>query len=186
MARVSAGDDGLGQHARPHAAHPIREGGNQHVDGGVREIAPLKVAIDQGATDIYAILLSPADHQPKPDKYVFLVKTLLRSIDIFTQEILANDVATALLYNQAIRHRTTLRAKAEKLLTKKQVKTLFDDPDNPDPFAGKRLLNLHVIRPAEELPIDSLQFSPVAMSQIMAMGGEAARRALDAGPIVSL
>lgn len=164
----------------------ILEGGAQHVDGGVREIAPLKVAIDHGATDLYAILLTPAQHEPKPDRYVFLVKTLLRSIDLFTQEVLANDLATALIYNQAIRHRETLRAKAAKLLTKKQVKALFDDPANPDPFAGKRLLNLYVIRPQEELPIDSLQFSPVAMSQIMTLGGEAARRALAAGPVLSL
>lgn len=163
----------------------ILEGGQQHVDGGVREIAPLKVAIDQGATDIYAILLSPETHEPKSDRYVFIVKTLLRSIDLFTQEIVANDVATALLYNQAIRYHAGLRAKAEKLLTKKQVKALFDDPKNPDPFAGKRLLNLYVIRPNDDLPIDSLQFSPVAMSQIMGLGGEAARRALASGPVAS-
>lgn len=164
----------------------INPGGHQHVDGGVREIAPLKIAIDQGATDIYAILLSPAEHEPKSERYVFLVKTLLRSIDLFTQEILANDLATALLYNQAIQHRARLRAKAEKVLKKAQVKALFEDPQNPDPFAGKRLLNLYVIRPQDELPIDSLQFSPVAMSQIMAQGGEAARRALAAGPVATL
>ncbi len=164
----------------------VLEGGQQHVDGGVREIAPLKIAIDEGATDIYAILLSPEDHEPTRDKYVFIVKTLLRSIDLFTQEIVANDIATALLYNQAIRHQTRLRAKAEKLLTKKQLKALFEDAANPNPFAGKRLLNLHVIRPNEVLPIDSLQFSPVAMSQIMGMGVEAAKRALDQGPVATL
>ncbi len=39
----------------------IEDGGNQYVDGGVREVAPLKIAIDHGATKIYAIVLSPEE-----------------------------------------------------------------------------------------------------------------------------
>lgn len=168
----------------PPVAIPV--GGNQHVDGGVREIAPLKIAIDQGATDIYAVLLSPADPAPDPTKFVSVVKTLLRTIDLFTEEIVANDVETALTFNRIVRHRTALRAKAEQLLTPAQVAALLDDPAIPDPFAGKRLLNLYVIRPDQALPLGSLDFDPVAMAQIMTQGGQAAQRSLAAGPVLSL
>jgi predicted acylesterase/phospholipase RssA len=164
----------------------ILEGGHQHVDGGVRDIAPLKVAIDGGATDVYAILLEPERQAPSTEKYVFIVKTLLRSIDVFTREILADDLATALLYNQAILYWERLRTKAQGLLAPETFTALFEDPENLQPFAGKRLLNLFVIRPDRELPIDALEFNPTDMAQIMAEGGDAARRTLAAGPAAAL
>ncbi len=161
----------------------IQEDGDQYTDGGVREIAPLKVAIDHGATDIYAIVLSPEQRQRSDETYVFIVKTLLRTIDLFLQEIVTNDVARAVLYNKAVRYLAALRQKATTMLSADQVREIFEDPQNPNPFVGKRLLNLYVIRPAEELPTGGLEFRPVIMSQMMEMGVQAAQRALDRGPL---
>ncbi len=157
--------------------------GDQHVDGGVRELAPLKIAIDHGATDIYAIVLDPEKYERQEEEFVSVVKQLLRTIDLLAREVTANDVARAVLYNKAIRYITQLRDKAKALLSADQVKQLFEDSENPYPFEGKRLMNLYVIRPAEELPMDALEFSPVAMSQVMELGGQAAREALEKGPL---
>lgn len=160
------------------------EDGHQYGDGGVREVAPLKVAIDQGAEAIYAIVLSPAQPAPSEQTYQFVVGTLLRVIDLFVQEVTVNDVDTAVLYNQALRYLRQARETASTLLSPDQVAAIFDDPAVANPFAGKRLLEVSMIRPAEELPAESLSFDPFIMSQMMTMGREAAERTLQHGPLL--
>lgn len=160
----------------------IREGGDQHVDGGVREIAPLAIAIDEGATDLYAIVLAPEDEERDDDDFVFLVKTLMRTFGLFTQEGTLNDVAYARRVNQSVRYLRQLRERAGELLSPEQVEALFDAPTTPNPFADARLLNLHVIRPKRALPSSGLEFRPLIMAQMMERGREAAERTLEAGP----
>lgn len=160
----------------------IINGGHQYTDGGVREVAPLKVAIDNGAEALYAIVLSPEQQVPSDATYTFVVKTLLRIIDLFLQEVTANDVDNAILYNRAIRYLSQVQEKAATMLTPSQSEALFADPQNLNPFVGKRLLELHIIRPAEALPADSLEFDPVTMAQMMEMGREAAEQGLNSGP----
>ncbi len=70
------------------------------------------------------------------------------------------------------------RNTAETMLSPAQVAAIFDDPDNPNPFAGKNSLELHLIRPNEALPIGDLEFRPFVMSQLMEMGREAAEQVL--------
>lgn len=161
----------------------IHEGGDQHVDGGVREIAPLKVAIDHGATDIYAIVLEPAEREHSNETYRFVVKTLVRTINIFTQEVLLNDVRTAQLINQSVRYLASARARAKELLSDDDVSSIFDDPGVPNPISDARVLNLHIIRPERELPTSGLEFRPLVMSQMMEMGRIAAEKTLQNGPL---
>ena len=162
----------------------IKEGGDQYTDGGVREIAPLKIVIDNGATKIYAIVLQPEKPQPTDETYGFIVKTLLRTIDLFVQEVAVNDIDKAVLYNKAILYLDKARKKAETMLASSEVSSIFDDPKNPNPFAGKKVLELHIIRPPEELPTAGLEFRPFIMAQMMEMGREAAEKALNQGPLV--
>jgi predicted acylesterase/phospholipase RssA len=162
----------------------ITEGGDQYTDGGVREIAPLKIVVDNGATRIYSIVLQPEKVQPADETYEFIVKTLLRTIDLFVQEVVVNDIDKAILYNKAIVYLEKAREKALKMLSPAQVDEIFADPQNPSPFAGKRVLELYLIRPAEELPTGGLEFRPFIMSQMMEMGREAAERVLNQGPLI--
>ena len=46
------------------------------------------------------------------------------------------------------------------------------------------MLELHLIRPAEALLADSLEFDPVTMAQMMEMGREATEQLLQCGPQV--
>jgi predicted acylesterase/phospholipase RssA len=163
----------------------VPQGADQYVDGGVREIAPLKIAIDHGATHIYAIVLSPEKHQRQDDTYRFIVNTLLRTIEVFTQEIVVNDIHTAVQINRALLHWQKVRARAEALLPPDQVAQIFDAPDNPFPFEDKRVVEITLIRPEAELAGDSLEFNPVVMSQWMTMGREAAQKALTNRPLVT-
>jgi predicted acylesterase/phospholipase RssA len=161
----------------------IKEGGNQYTDGGVRECAPLSIAVDHGATDLYSIVLSPEKREPSNETYIFIVKTFLRFLDLMLTEVTENDISKAVLYNQAIVYLDKLQKKAKKMLTTAQVNELFNDPRNPNPFSDKKLLNLYLIRPLEELPTSGLEFRPFEMSQMMAMGRQAAEDALKKGPL---
>ena len=82
----------------PGAMAPIDE----WVDGGVREVAPLKKAIEMGAEKITVILCSPwtetmGVYGGMPSK--FLVKNGLRAIDILCHEVFMTDIQKCLHYN---------------------------------------------------------------------------------------
>lgn len=111
------------------------------------------------------------------------MKTLTRTINIFTQEVLLNDVRHAQLFNQSVRYLANARARAGELLAEDEVASIFDDLAVPNPFRNARVLNLHVIRPEWELPSSGLEFRPLVMSQMMEMGRIAAEKALQEGPI---
>lgn len=162
----------------------VPPGADQYVDGGVREVAPLKVAIDHGATHLYAIVLSPERQKRQEERYRFIVKTLLRTVDLFMREVVENDTHTAVQINRALVHWQKARAKASALLTPEQVAQIFDAADNPFPFADKRILEMTLIRPEREFEGDALTFDPRIMAEWMAMGREAAQQALANGPFV--
>ena len=161
----------------------IKEDGDQYVDGGVREIAPLKIAVNNGEIRIYAIVLSPEKRERKDETYAFIVKTLQRTINLFLQEVAVNDIGKAVLYNKAIVYLDNARKEAETVLTPDQIRAIFDNPENPNPFADKRLIELYLIRPQEDLPSGGLEFRPFVMSQMMEMGRVAAERVLNEGPL---
>ncbi len=77
-----------------------------------------------------------------------------------------------------------MRLLHKRMLTPSQVETLFVDPQHLNPFAGKRVLELHLIRSAEALRADSLEFDPVTLAQMLEMGREAAEQLLQRGPQV--
>ncbi len=162
----------------------IKENGDQYVDGGVREIAPLKIAVDNEATRIYAIVISPEKRERKDETYGFIVKTLQRTINLFLQEVAVNDIGKAVLYNKAIVYLDKARKEAKTVLTPDQISTIFDNPVNPSPFADKRVLEIYLIRPEEDLPTGGLEFRPFVMAQMMEMGRLASEKVLNQGPLV--
>ena len=82
--------------------------GQNWTDGGVCETAPLKDAIEMGATEIDVILTSPL-HMNKA-KDTRLLAQIGRVIDLMTTEIMANDV----FHNQSICNNVTIRIIAPK------------------------------------------------------------------------
>ena len=74
----------------------------QWVDGGVRDIIPLKKAIDLGADKIFVILCSPRKPTVSFRRYNNIVSVLERTLDILLNEIYINDVEIALKINEVI------------------------------------------------------------------------------------
>lgn len=154
-------------------------GGDQYVDGGLREMAPIRRAIDKGATRLYAIVLGPEKDPRVEREYAAMIDTLLRSLDVLLGEVTAGDVADAQFYNRALGYLARVRRKLAAHLSAEQIAQAFEDGSAAsNPFAGRRRLHMKVIRPESALPSDSLSFSPLVMSRMMALGAKAARRAL--------
>ena len=168
---------------------PVEIDGEHHVDGGVREIAPLKIAVDEGAEAIYAIVLEPEQRASRPLKLggILPIKEVaLRTIGAFTQEVLANDVDVADLYNKALIYHRLLREKAAKLLDPGKVEALFEDSrEAPNPFKNTKLINLYKIQPDEELPVSALEFIPERMREMIRLGEQVAEREVERGPLPS-
>ena len=71
-----------------------------YLDGGLREVVPLKKAIEDGATEIYAIATHPKKREMKPINYRNLLTLIDRIKDISVSQFENNDIEWAEQYNQ--------------------------------------------------------------------------------------
>jgi predicted acylesterase/phospholipase RssA len=148
-----------------------------YMDGGVREYVPLDVAIANGAEEIYAVLHSPpARARAEIERAIGLEGIAARAIALLVEEIGDSDLRLAQLYSDATLYLDAIRGNARSLgLTEDQIARLFA---GENPFAGRRAVALHVVRP--ELPFDceTLEFRPAQMTEWVAWGRRRAREAL--------
>lgn len=133
--------------------------GEQWADGGLREIAPLSIALKAGAERVFVMLHSVHEGFDKTtEHYTNLLSIGKRTLNLMLDEIVMNDVKQAKLYNRAI--------------------------DCGAKFEGKRRIDMTIIRPHEPLPSDGLTFEPVVMQHMRELGQEAAHKVLaDSGGI---
>ena len=161
---------------------PVRLGTSQYVDGGVKDLTPFSKAIEEGATHIVAITLSPdaSRRRPMARKFSSSLDIMKRTLELLIQEVGDNDVMLAALYNAGISSLTRVSANARTLLglTADQLQTLFTNVG--DPFEGKRLIELTLIRPDDELTTDSLRFHPRAMRAMFDLGRRKAEEVMTA------
>ena len=152
---------------------PVDIGPYQFVDGGVKEIAPVSVLIDHGATRIVSIVLSPARRRRSFKLYDSVKAILGRTVDLFAQEVVDNDIGHAELINDGVRFGARLRANARDLgLSGEQQAALFAGVE--DPFAAYRIVEIHTIRPDVELGA-ALEFNPEKMKRMVDRGIAKAR-----------
>jgi len=79
---------------------PIEIGGDLYSDGGIKEITPLKAAIEAGATDIDIIICSPEYTTSKISKNPNTLDLLMHTIDLMSDEIMSGDLVIAQNYNK--------------------------------------------------------------------------------------
>jgi len=134
---------------------------DQYVDGGVKDVAPLRVAIDNGATEIYTILLNPADFPREEKKFDHIMPIAGRTLFAMCQEIMENDINICQETNDKIDKYSILGS------------NILDNP-----YAVKKKINLHIIRPAK--PIDGgdhgLRFDPKEMKVMVESGYKTAEK----------
>jgi predicted acylesterase/phospholipase RssA len=78
---------------QPMLMPPVMVHGQVSFDGGVREVAPLRVVSELGATEIVVIANSPSEPSLAPYLYTRYKEIGPRSVDLMTTEILNNDLA---------------------------------------------------------------------------------------------
>ncbi len=129
---------------------PIERIGNQPLlDGGIRDVAPLRHAINAGADDIVAILCHPRDVSGACVRDTNLLQLVSRLMEIIVNEILTNDIAHALRVNQAVAAGSDTKHKKLKVTE---------------------------IRPDKPLDIDLEKFSSTQISCLLEQGAAAARK----------
>ena len=149
----------------------------QFVDGGVREYAGIQMAIDNGATEIFTILLSPPGKDTDAKELTDLFSILRRAIDIFTDDVGKNDLIIPKLYNDALVYIDAVKKKMTTAgISATQVKEYFEVSGLENPFEDKTALKMYIIRPAEPLGggPGGLTFDPVAMQEMINKGQAAA------------
>jgi predicted acylesterase/phospholipase RssA len=79
--------------------YPASPKDHQYVDGGVRAYAPFDIVIDEGATDVWAIITSPGPGKRDMGdaEYKSLTGGLMRTIGLLTTDVGDNDLDHALL-----------------------------------------------------------------------------------------
>ena len=79
---------------------PVSFLGQLWTDGGVKEISPIKKAVELGADIIDVIICNPVVRTKKFIENPTTVDILKRSIDLSTDKIMANDIEKVEMYNK--------------------------------------------------------------------------------------
>lgn len=112
------------------------------MDGGMKELSPIKAAIDAGADEIDAIITSPKNRTKRFIENPTTVDVLKRAIDVSTDKIMANDIEKVEMHNRL--------AQAG--------------------FSDKKIVKLNILRPDTNLIEDLLDFSPNKIADMMQRG----------------
>ncbi|HEX8694558.1 MAG TPA: patatin-like phospholipase family protein [Longimicrobium sp.] len=166
---------------------PVRVPGPQpddpFVDGGVREYAPIKIAIEAGADEIICIVLAPPPKQapPRPMKLDTVIPILKRTVDLLSNEVGENDIRLSKLFTDILLYRAEVGARIKEKcgLSDAEVAALLDVPRFRRVFRNaegeeRRAVRLCVIRPEAPLQGDTLRFDPKEMTANLAYGEKCA------------
>ncbi len=154
---------------------------DQYTDGGVRDVAPLRIAIDNGATDIYAVILSTQDRDRVAKPFTSVIDILTRTISLFLQEVTKGNAGTARLFNEGTIYLQRLKDefKRDSGLPAARIDELFDRVESLNPFRNTRAVSLQIIQPKTELPGSGLTFKPPEMAFLLQLGRERAKELLE-------
>lgn len=117
---------------------PVNIGDEQFVDGGVRNITPLKAALDEKPDGCLVVLASSLKLEKQNKPLNGVVEIGLRALEIMTDEILREDIETAKWINDILE---------AGIVPKHRL------------FRGYRLVPIHVLGPKANL-LDTLEFDP--------------------------
>lgn len=130
---------------------PVEINGELWTDGGVRDVTPIKAAIDMGATEIDVIMSShDVEKMKNIDDDPNTIDVAVRTLEILTDEVIENDIKVANLINELVN--AGLR---------------------PD----KKKISIRLIRPSSPLPGASLDFENKDIAKMIDLGLNDAQKA---------
>ena len=145
----------------------------QFVDGGVREYAGVEMAIDNGATEVFTILLSTGQKVIVDAEFKTIFPILQQTIDIFTEDVGKNDLIIPSQYNDALVYIDAVKKKMKKAgIADAQVNEYFKIKGKENPFEDKLPIKFFTFRPKEPLGggPGGLTFEAAEMKKMIAAG----------------
>lgn len=121
---------------------PVEFLGQLWTDGGIKEISPIKKAVELGADIIDVIICNPKTRVKKFIENPTTVDVLKRSMDLSTDKIMANDIEKVEMYNILALNGLT----------------------------EKKYVQLNIVRPDLNLIEDLLDFRPEKIKEMMEKG----------------
>lgn len=149
----------------------------QYVDGGVQEYIGLQMAIDAGAEEIFAILLSSGDTAVAGEdkQYKNLMDILVKTIDILTSDVGKNNVEMMDQYNGALQYIDQVKRRMiDGGIAAETVQKYFT-LSHYNRYQNKKPYKIFTIRPAGALGggPGGLTFNPGEMTGMLAKGANA-------------
>jgi NTE family protein len=141
-------DGVLASSSFPMGLCPIVINGDKYTDGGLKHIIPMQEAIDSGATDIDVIVCGPAKTTSKFND-VDVVTFGMRGFDLMCDQLTQADLKVSQLYNI--------------------IANAGLDPT-------RKYLNIKVIRPSEDLQLNSLSFDNPTIQKMIQQGYDEAKQ----------
>lgn len=132
----------IGSSSFPGMLSPIQIGDHLWVDGGIKEMFPIKTAIEEGALIIDIIMTSPVTRDRKFQEHPGVVDIIKLAMDVSTDKIMSNDIDKALMYNKLIEAG----------------------------FSSRKTVTINIIRPDFNLTDDLLNFDPKQIKEMMECG----------------
>jgi NTE family protein len=128
-------------------------------DGGLRDVAPLRMAIREKADSVVCILCQPENPGFTPIQPKNLIKLTERVFDIMADEIERNDIEQTERINHFVPE--------------------DGSPAKEGPYKGKRKINLCIIRPVEVIRTDITRFTTADIRFMLRLGYDTAQKQLD-------
>jgi NTE family protein len=140
----------LASSAFPSALTPIKINNDLFIDGGMKTISPIKLAIEMGADEIDVITTSPNVRDKKFIADPNIIDIIMRAFDVATDKILSNDIELADMYNKLAATSAT----------------------------DKKVVKLRIIRPHYNLISNVFDFDPAKIKTMIEDGYEDAKNIL--------
>jgi predicted acylesterase/phospholipase RssA len=149
----------------------------QFVDGGVKQYVGVEIAIDNGATEIFTILLSPETDAVDNISYGDLFSILQKTIGIFSDGVAADDMLIPRRYNEALVYIDAVKTKMKQSgLASDTVDEFFNIPALSSPYQDKAPIKFFTFEP--DAPLGGgpggLTFDPAEMTGMLQKGVAAA------------
>lgn len=143
--------------------------GNRYVDGGVKEYLPVDILIDRLADDITGIMTTAPGRYYDTNDYSKITDILIKTIDILSGDVSYNDLRIAKIYNDGLRYIDVIKQRIQRNSgwSDEKIESYFTSAFNP--FYGKRLLDLKIIRPEHDLG-NGLEFDTMRMRNMFNIG----------------
>lgn len=170
----------LGSTNQPFLMPPQELLGQQWVDGGVREIAPMDIAVQLGVQRIISIINIPEKMPIEDTKFTNFLSIGARALGLMSDEVLLHDIMCVERRNKFLEYVSEVKGRvAEKYgVDEETLRSLFKVGDDGG-FTVSEPIELSIVRPKSDFSVDGLDFDPCVMQRMRRLGQEAAKEVVN-------